>query len=141
MIDVTFDREKGSSADVTYADGRVFIDVADSWGINGLSARLEEGEWPEEVVVRLRLRGLERLEIHYGNYTIATGRSSNDSPDPPLILTVIDEQGRAQSASPSAYNYYPDIRRTEAGFEIALPPHFHQDDYPSFSLQWIDFYR
>ena len=69
-----------------------------------------------------------------------------------------------QSASPSSDVYYPDIRAitpdgtTAVGplaagerpalplpegsaFEIALPPHFHRDDYPSFTLQWIDFYR
>jgi hypothetical protein len=141
MIEITFDREDSSSANVTYGDSRAVIDVTDPWGINGLNANLVEGEWPEEVVVRLRLRGLERLEIHYGNYTIATGVSSTGDPDPPLTLTVIDEQGRTQSASPSAYVYYPDIRRTTNGFEITLPPHFHSDHYPSFSMQWIDFYR
>ena len=46
-------------------------------------------------------RGLERLEIHYGDVTPATGRSSNDSPDPPLILSVVDADGRVHRASPS----------------------------------------
>ncbi len=140
-IEITFNREEGSSASVTWDDSRVTLDVADPWGINGLNARLTEGEWPEEVVIRLRLRGLESLEILYGDYTIATGVSSTDDPAPPLILTVTDEQGQTQSASPSADVYYPNIRPTADGFEITLPPHFHNDSYPSFSLRWIDFYR
>ncbi len=141
MIELTLDRPQGNTATVTIEDGRALIDVTDRRGINGLNARLTEGEWPAEIVVRLRLRGLERLEIHYGDVTLATGRSSNDSPDPPLMLSVVDEQGQVQTASPSADIYYPDIRRTDDGFEITLPPHFFRDDYPSFSMQWIDFYR
>ncbi len=142
MIDVSLDRPEGNSADVTVSDGRAFIDVTDSRGINGLSAQLEQGEqWPEEIAVLLRLRGLEHLEISYGNITLTTGRSGNDAPDLPLMLTVINEQGEAQSASPSADIYYPDILKTDDGFEITLPPHFHLDDYPSFSMKWIDFYR
>lgn len=141
MIDVTLDRPDDSSADLTFSDGRALIDVTDHRGINGLNARLAAGQWPAEIVVRLRLRGLERLEIHYGDTTLVTGRSSTDSPDPPLILSVVDADGRVQSAPPSADMYYPDIRHTADGFEITLPPHFFRNNYPSFSLQWIDFYR
>ncbi|MCA9865110.1 MAG: hypothetical protein KIS95_08530 [Anaerolineae bacterium] len=141
MIELTLDRPQGNTATVTLGDGRALIDVTDQGGINGLNVRLVEGEWPAEIVVRLRLRGLERLEIHYGDVTLATGRSSNDSPDPPLILSVVDADGRVQSASPSADIYYPDILKTDDGFDITLPPHFFRDNYPSFSMQWIDFYR
>jgi hypothetical protein len=141
MIEITLDRPEGNSFTLTTTESRATITVADHRGINGLNARLVEGAWPGEVVVRLGLRGLERLEIHYGNYTLTTGRSSNDSPDPSLMLSVIDEQGQVASASPSADIYYPDIQETGDGFEITLPPHFHREQHPSFSMQWIDFYR
>jgi hypothetical protein len=164
MIDVTLDHPEDNAVELSLDDGRALIDVTDQRGINGLTARLEEGQWPEEVVVRLPLRGLESLEIRYGNFTITTSVSSTGDPGPPLMLSVTDEAGQAQSASPSADIYYPDIRAvtvdgaTDVGplasgdrppfplpegsaFEITLPPHFHQGDYPSFSLKWIDFYR
>lgn len=141
MIDVTLDHPDNSSATVTMTGQRALIDVTDPRGINGLNATLVEGEWPQEVVVRLRLRGLESLEITYGDIRLATGRSSNDSPDPPLMLTVIDEDGQAQAASPSADIYYPAIEQTADGFEISLPPHFYRENPPAFSMQWIDFYR
>jgi hypothetical protein len=164
MIDVTLDRPSTSSAEVTVEDDRAVIDVTDQAGINGLSARLVEGEWPAEIIVRLRLRGLERLEINYGNYTITTGVSSTGAPPPPLTLTVVNEDGSVSSAPPSADVYYPDIRAVTpdgtaavgplatgerpafplpegSAFEITLPPHFHQVDTTSFQLQWIDFYR
>lgn len=141
MIEVTLDRADGNSAELTLSDDRLLIDVTDTRGINGLTARLESGSWPEEIAVHLRLDGLERLEILYGDYAITTGRSSNDSPDPPLILSVTGADGRVSEAPPSAGIYYPDISRTEDGFTITMPPHFFRDDYQSFSLQWIDFYR
>ncbi len=141
MIDITLDRPADSAAALTITDGRAFIDVTDPRGINGLNASLSAGEWPEMIVVLLRLRGLEHLEISYGDYILTTGRSSNESPDPPLMLSVVDENGQVSQASPSADIYYPDITRTGDGFEIAIPAHFFEDDYPSFSMQWIDYYR
>lgn len=159
-IDVTLDKHD-DSATVTIEDGRAVIDVTSATGIGGLKATADE--WPEEVVVRLGLRGLEGLTIRYGDYILMTGVSSTGDPVP-LTLSVIDDEGNVQSASPSADVYYPDIRAvtpdgaTAVGplaagersafplpegsvFEITLPPHFHQGDHPSFSLQWIDFYR
>lgn len=169
MIELTLDRPEGNTAEVTIANDRAVIDVTDQHGINGLNAHLVEGEWPEEVVIRLSLQGLERLEIHYDDLTITTGVSSTGSPPPPLTITVVDEAGNAQSASPSADIYYPDIRAVLPGgaapdgatavgplatgdkppiplpegstFEITLPPHFFAEKHDSFSMQWIDFYR
>ena len=141
MIELTLDRPEEATATVTEQDGRALIDVTDPRGINGLTAMLTGDEWPEEVTILLRLGGLEALEIAYGNVTLATGRSSNDAPDPPLMLTVVDEQGQAQTASPSADIYYPDIEQTADGFLITLPPHFYVEQQPSFRMKWIDFYR
>ena len=141
MIDIILDRPEANSAELTLSDDHALIDVTDSRGINGLTATLVDGEWPETIVVRLNLKGLERLEIHYGPYTIATGKSSSDSPDPPLILYVADEDGKVTQAPVSSSIYFPDISRTDDGFEITLPPHFFQEQHPAFSMHWIDFYR
>jgi hypothetical protein len=159
-IDVTLDKAD-DRATVTMDDGRAVIDVTSASGIGGLTA--SAGEWPAEVVVRLNLRGLEGLTIGYGDVTMTTGVSSTGNPAA-LTLSVVGEDGNVQSASPSADFYYPDIRAVTpdgttavgplaagerpalplaegSAFEITLPPHFHRDDYPSLSLQWIDFYR
>jgi hypothetical protein len=159
-IDVTLDKAD-DRATVTTEDGRAVIDVTSAGGIGGLTAKADA--WPEEVVVRLRLRGLEGLEIRYGDATIATGVSSSGQPSA-LTLSVVDENGNVQSASPSADIYYPDIQAATpdgttavgplaagerpsfplpegSAFEITLPPAFMQSDSPSFTLHWIDFYR
>ena len=158
VIDVTLDRA-GDSAIVSYdkgpgpANDTTTIDVTSAGGIGGLTAALTEGDWPAAVVVRLHTRGLEQLTIGYGRFGIVTGRSSNDSPDPALILSVEGERGEVQSAAVSSSVYYPAIRVVRpqshqpklpaAGghYEITLPPHFHQGAHPSFAMQWIDFYR
>ena len=157
--DVTLDK-RDDSATVTAGDDRTVIEVTSFTGIGGLTATADE--WPEEVVVRLRVRGLEGLTIRYGDVIITTGVSSSGDPVA-LTLSVVDDEGNVQSASPSSDIYYPDIRAitpdgtTAVGplaagerpsfplpegsaFEIVLPPHFHRDDHPSFTLQWIDFY-
>jgi hypothetical protein len=150
MIQLTTDKPNDRAV-VTIEDGRALIDVVSPGGIGGLQATLESGQWPEEIVVRLHLRGLEQLEIAYGAYTLTTGKSSNSSPDPALELTVVEEDGTVQSASPSADMWYPtltigggsgEIPLPEDGyFDVAMPPHFFRGDYPSFRVQWIDFYR
>ena len=163
MIELTLDRPEGNTAEVINEDGRAIIDVTDTRGINGLTTRLVEGEWPAEVVVRLRLRGLEQLTIQYGDLTIATGVSSSGAPAA-LTITAVDEAGNTQSASPSSDIYYPDILAVTpdgatavgplaagdrpaiplpegSAFEITLPPHFLSEARDSFSMQWIDFYR
>ena len=162
MIELTIDRPE-ATATVTQEDGRALIDVTDPRGINGLTARLIAGEWPAEIIIRLRLRGLEQLTIQYGDLTIATGVSSSGAPAA-LTISTVDEAGTVQSASPSADIYYPDISLVTpngtvavgplaAGerpvfplpegstFEITMPPHFFHDAPDSFSIQWIDFYR
>jgi hypothetical protein len=141
------------TATVTIEDGRALIDVTSPRGIGGLTATLDAGQWPEAIVVRLHLRGLEQLEIAYDAYTLTTGKSSNSNPDPALELTVVEEDGTVQTASPSADMWYPTIvaggadgQETiplpEGGyFDITLPPHFSQGDYRSFRMRWVDFFR
>lgn len=163
MIAVTLDRPQEATATVTEQDGRALIDVTDPRGINGLTARLTQGEWPTEIVIRLPLRGLEQLTIQYGDLMIATGVSSSGAPAA-LTISTVDEAGNVQSASPSADIYYPDIRAVTpngttavgplaagerppfplpegSAIEIVMPSHFYMEQQPMFSLKWIDFYR
>lgn len=144
LIDVTLDKP-GDTVTVTQADDRVLIDVTSPTGIGGLEAKLTGGAWPEQVTVRLRLRGLEGLEIRYGDITLSTGMASSGAPGPGLMLSITQPDGTIDSASPSADIYYPVIQQgADAAsdyFDVTLPPHFYVGAYESFELNWIDFYR
>lgn len=152
LIQVSMDKQ-GDTAEVTLEDDRAIIDVTSPQGIGGMHVSLEEGAWPAEVVVRLHLSGLERLEIGYDQFVIATGLSSNSSPDPALMLYVKNENGEVEESSPSSDVYYPTIEIvTDDGsegsiplengyFQVTMPAHFYQTAPDAFTLQWIDFYR
>lgn len=143
---ITVDLMKpGDEARVVTENNHALIEVTSPTGIGALTATLVEGEWPAEIVTRLRLQGLEGLEIRYGDITLNTGLSSNSNPDPALLLTVTQQDGSTESGYPSADIYYPTIRpgSDEQGtyFDITLPVHFSQEAYPEFSMRWVDFYR
>lgn len=144
VIEVTLDKP-GDTAIVNRADDRALIEVTSATGIGGLQATLTAGSWPKQVTARLRLRGLESLEIRYGDVTLSTGMASSGASGSGLMLSITKSDGTIESASPSADIYYPVIERgaDTVGdyFDVTLPPHFYDGAYESFELNWIDFYR
>ncbi|MCH5376231.1 MAG: class I SAM-dependent methyltransferase, partial [Planctomycetes bacterium] len=106
--------------------------------------------WPESVVVRLQLRGLESftastdrgtlsvsVSSHNGNRQLlqwnAGGEETEVLPGTPLWTEarVLDEDGKPREGRPDEGGY----------FELALPPGLFQDQPRSLRLEWIDFYR
>lgn len=144
MIDVVVEKT-ADTATVTMDGDSALIEITSATGIGGLAATLTADEWPEQIAVRLRLRGLESLEIRYGDIAISTGVSHTGEPNQALILSVTQPDGTIDSASPSADIYYPDIQpgSDDQGdyFDVALPVHFFQGDHKAFNMRWIDFYR
>ncbi len=152
MVEIVLDKQ-GDTALVEYRPGTAIITVDSERGIGGMQAKLTEGEWPEAVLVRLRLTGLERLEVGYGPTTIVTGVSSTSDPGAPATLYTRDENDSVTETTallPSqqvAITLYsetqepPGIPLRDGYFEIALPAHFLESGEDAFTLQWIDFYR
>ncbi len=135
MIVVTLDKQ-GDTAESQVVDGRAIIDVTSERGIGGLQARLLSGEWPDEVIVRLHLKGLERLEIGYDQYLVASGVSSTSQPAPLPTVYAIDDTNQATVVVDAGADFYPTIdvipeEGSQASiplqngyFEISLPPNF-----------------
>lgn len=144
MIAVTVDKP-GDAATVTLDANQTLIQVSSATGIGGLTAALVDGQWPAQLIVRLRLRGLEHLQIRYGSVTIETGISGRINPSAGFKLSVTEPDGPVESGSSSAGLYYPVIRpgSDDVGtfFDITMPAHFLTGSYPDFSLSWVDFYR
>ncbi|MEZ4515713.1 MAG: hypothetical protein R3C44_02365 [Chloroflexota bacterium] len=152
MIQITLDKQD-DEATVHVEDNTAVIDVQSASGIGGLHAQLTDGDWPEEVLLRLHLRGLERLEIGYDQVLVATGVSSTSDPAPLPAVYNIADTGEAVTIPDAGKDYYPTIHVVpEAGsqpaiplqngyFEISLPPNFFTMELNAFTVQWIDFFR
>lgn len=152
MIEVTLDKSD-DTADVILEDDQAIIDVRSASGIGGLHAALVAGDWPSVVVVRLHLKGLERMEIGYGQFLIVSGFSSTSEPAPLPSVYAISEAGGSEPVIDADKGFYPTIHVVPAEgsqpaiplqngyFEVALPPDFYIGQPDAFTLQWIDFYR
>jgi hypothetical protein len=102
--------------------------------------------WPEAVVLRMHLKGLETLRVSNGRVTLEVAASSARDGE---VRASLRSGKREQPIGPE-HPYWPKVRITdpdgnvpfEGGhFEITLPPKLFEDDPERITLQWIDFYR
>jgi len=119
-------------------------------GISQANLERTRGTWPEQVVIRLYLRGLESLQITNEHtkldLSIPSGQAGKGMRqwqngdeknllDPTtenwLKVQLVDLPNPSDSASPSSAGY----------FEIQLPRKFLQSNPQSITLKWIDFFR
>jgi len=125
------------------------IDVHSRSGIGSAVIKLVSGPSPENVVVRLHLKGLEEFRLSYAEATITASVSSGDrrsvfqrvawpdggerpvTRDSPFWLDVQIVSDQVPPRIPLEQGY----------FEITLPRSFLREEQRSFSIQWIDFYR
>lgn len=129
-------------------NARTVIDVVSPTGIGSAAFELESGTLPEEISLRLHLRGLEELRLTSAQTSIAASVSNSDpsevrqrilaaSSDTPLTpghplwmeIEIVPEQPEKK------------IPLEEGYFEVTLPQEFIQKAGNSFEIAWIDFYR
>jgi SAM-dependent methyltransferase len=106
--------------------------------------------WAKQVVVRLRLGGLESFEVSNGKDRLRASLQSHG--DHARLLQVCDEGGekKVEQGSP----FWTEIRVLDANgtpihesperdgyFEVPIPKALVEDNPKSLTLGWIDFYR
>jgi hypothetical protein len=130
-------------------DSTVFS-VKSPSGISQVVIERQGEKWPEVVVLRLHLKGLENFRASNGKVTLAAAVSVQDSKpkvrlwkdgreDAPLDekslfwmdLRILTAEGKPASKIPLKDGY----------FEMALPRAFFEGNPNSITLNWIDFYR
>ena len=117
--------------------GRVVLSVTSPSGIGSATIRPVAGTWPGDVVLRLRLRGLESLTVSDGKVTLA-GSASHDGGR--LFLKDGDREKNLDKGDP----YWTEIRVSGTGagqFELMLPAALLKDSDKALTVSWIDFYR
>ncbi len=127
---------------------RMVIDVTSPFGISTLMIERTGDAWPEVVVVRLRLFGLEHFEARGGkvsigasvqshtNYKASVGGGKKEDPKDPesdyfLDFKMVGKDGKAATAIPNRDGY----------FEFRLPRPMFEGNPKAVTLEWVDFYR
>ena len=109
---------------VTIAERAVVFDITDRFGIGGGTVRLLKGDWPQELLLRFHLRGLEGLSVAVGGKLL--------SRDVGLNVRMLDAGGKPL---PGKYLDGPGY------YETRVPPDLLAGDATEMKLSWVDFYR
>ena len=136
--------------DVKIEDGKMLLSIRSPIGISQASIERTENKWPNPVVMRLQLKGLENLRIANGKETLEATVSSHSEKPRVRLWKDKKEEALLESKSP----YWMEIRYIggdgkptnavpfqDGYFEMQLPKAFLEDNPKSITVHWIDFYR
>ena len=136
--------------EVALKDGRALVTVHSPRGIGGATLQRTGKAWPEKIVVRLYLRGLESFGAANGKLTLAASVLSHSGHRRLLHLWEQGKEKKVEPASP----YWTQVgifdargkaieKLPERGgyFEIVLPKALLSGQPEKLTLSWIDFYR
>ena len=145
----TIAKNQDDQINIQYVSNVTVIDVQSPTGIGSARFELESGGMPENLVLRLHLKGLEEFRLISDQTAIAASASSrgvfdvNDQrvissggeysimPIDPLWMKIEIVSDQATKKIPLEDGY----------FEITVPKQFIRNAGNSFEIQWIDFYR
>jgi len=128
---------------------RTFFTVTSPSGIGGATITREGEGWSRSIILRLHLRGLERLQI--GNGMVILSASVSSSGDHQTILSF-SERGKEEVSIDRRSPYWTDISILDAQghpakeiplkdgvFEVSLPHAIFVSNPQTITLDWIDF--
>ena len=142
-------KNRDDQVNVQYVDGGTVIDVQSPTGIGSARFELESGGMPENMVLRLHLKGLEEFRLISNQAVIVASGSSSGS------FSINDQRVNSSESEYSITSIDPlwmkieivpaqaakKIPLQEGYFEITVPKEFIRNSGNSFEIQWIDFYR
>lgn len=143
---------RGTKVKISTQEGAVIFDIHDARGIGGVSITPKSGDWPQSVVVRIHLSGLESLQISNGKVTLFGSVLSHSGH---MRLLEIEEAGKKKQAGKSD-PLWMNIRMLDAQgkdidhlpdpkqggyFALTLPPALTSAAKNGMTFRWIDFYR
>ena len=145
-------RKKDDAVKVALHDGRTVLTVVSPSGIGSATVTRKDERWPQPLVLRLRLRGLESFAVAAGRTALGGAFSSHREGGSRLHLR---QEGKEGPPLTNDSPYWTDIRAFDAQgnplpkglpgeggyFEIALPKALLEEPAKSLNIEWIDFYR
>jgi hypothetical protein len=135
---------------VTTAEDRTTLTVTSPSGIGSATIAPKDAKWPKTIVLRLRLSGLESLNIANEKTTLTAEVSSHGDG---RVLMRVQEGGKEQTVE-KGKPYWTEIKIIDSQgkptqqvpvkdgyFELTLPAELLQGQTKSLTIKWIDFYR
>ena len=136
--------------EVKFEKDQTVFSIYSPFGISQAVIERTQEKWPEDVVLRLHLKGLESFRASNGKVTLDAAMSSNDDKQRVRLW----KDGKEDSPLDSKSSYWMDIRMVgsdgkpakniplkDGYFEMQLPRAFFDDNPKSITVNWIDFYR
>ena len=134
--------------EVKSEDDKALFVVRSPFGISNATIERTTEQWPDMVLIQLRLKGLENFKVSTEKLKLEASVSSHDGSvrllkngkeDSPLNskspywieIRILDSEGASVKAIPLKDGY----------FESKLPKKFFEGNPMSFKMEWIDFYR
>jgi hypothetical protein len=141
---------KDDAVEVRADKHRTVFDVQSPFGISQAVIEREGEKWPDAVVLRLHLKGLESFRASNGKVTLDAAVSIQEGKvkvrlwkdgkeDAPLgeksplwtDIRIVGGDGKPARALPLKDGY----------FSVALPRAFFEGNPKAITVNWIDFYR
>jgi hypothetical protein len=144
-------RKTEDAVTVSTDGGKAILSITSPSGIGKATIDRTDERWPKEVVLRVRLRGLESLTISSGNVKLAASVLSHSGNTRLLHLRTDGKEGpQLTKDSP----YWMDIHVLDARgkpaaglpekdgcFEMTIPKALLDEKAKTVTIEWIDFYR
>src|SRR5262249_38779083 len=143
-------KRKDDTVEVQAEKDKTRFIIKSPFGISQAVIEREGEKWPDAVVLRLHLKGLESFRASNGKVTLDAAVSIQEGKvkvrlwkdgkeDAPLDekspfwtdIRIVDDEGKPAKVLPLKDGY----------FEMTLPRALFQDNPKSITLIWIDFYR
>ncbi len=138
------------NVEVKFEKEMTVFSVHSPFGISHAVIERTEEKWPEGVVLRLHLKGLENFRASNGKVTLDAAVSSSDDRQRVRLWKNGKEDSPLDSTSPhwmairmigNDGKPAKDIPLKDGFFEMQLPKAFFEDNPKSITVNWIDFYR
>ena len=128
-------------------DKTVFV-VRSPVGISNATIERTTEQWPDKVMIQLRLKGLESVKLSSGNTKLEASVSSHDGD------VRLWKDGKEDSLLESKSSYWMEIKILDSDskptkaiplkdgyFEMQLSKRFFEDNPMLLKVEWVDFYR
>ena len=134
--------------DVKSKDDKAMFVIRSPFGISNATIERTTEQWPDKVVIQLRLKGLESFKLSTDKLKLEASVSSHD------CSVRLWKEGKEDSPLDSKSPYWMEIKildnegeptksipLKDGSFEMALPNKFFEGNPKSITVDWIDFYR